>query len=286
VVMAVGTPLDFRLGYGAEPTFAAGARVIQVDADAAEIGRNRPIEVGIVGDARSILSQLEAGARPAVGSSSWRERLRTAEASRAEQQRAYEESSQRPIHHFRLARAIDEVARRAGDVTFVCDGGNVVAVAAKVLRVPRPGRWLDPGPLGCLGVGAPFAIAAKLLSPDRPVCVIQGDGAFGLNGFDFETAVRFKLPMVVVVGNDAAWGQILIPQRAIFGEEKSPATRLAPTRYDRVVEAFGGQGEHVENPRDLEPALERAFSSGTVYCVDVAIDPEAAAAAGAAGYAV
>lgn len=286
VVMAVGTPLDFRLGYGAEPTFAAGARVIQVDADAAEIGRNRPIEVGIVGDARSILSQLEAGARPAVGSSSWRERLRAGEARRAEQQREYEESSQRPIHHFRLARAIDEVARRAGDVTFVGDGGNVVAVAAKVLRVPRPGRWLDPGPLGCLGVGAPFAIAAKLLAPDRPVCVIQGDGAFGLNGFDFETAVRFKLPMVVVVGNDAAWGQILIPQRAIFGEEKSPATRLAPTRYDRVVEAFGGQGEHVENPRDLEPALERAFSSGTVYCVDVAIDPEAAAAAGAAGYAV
>jgi acetolactate synthase-1/2/3 large subunit len=88
------------------------------------------------------------------------------------------------------------------------------------------------------------------------------------------------------VGNDAAWGQILIPQRAIFGEEKSPATRLAPTRYDRVVEAFGGQGEHVEDPRELVPALERAFSSGTVYCVDVAIDPEAAAAAGAAGYAV
>ena len=286
VVMAVGTPLDFRLGYGAEPTFAAGARVIQVDADAAEIGRNRPIEVGIVGDARSILSQLEAGARPAVGSSSWRERLRAGEARRAEQQRAYEESSQRPIHHFRLARAIDEVARRAGDVTFVGDGGNVVAVAAKVLRVPRPGRWLDPGPLGCLGVGAPFAIAAKLLAPDRPVCVVSGDGAFGLNGFDFETAVRFRLPMVVVVGNDAAWGQILIPQRSLYGEEKSPATRLAPTRYDRVVEAFGGRGEHVDDPKDLVPALERAFASDAVYCVDVAIDPEAAAAAGAAGYAV
>jgi acetolactate synthase I/II/III large subunit len=98
--------------------------------------------------------------------------------------------------------------------------------------------------------------------------------------------VRFKLPMVVVVGNDAAWGQILIPQRSLYGEELSPATRLAPTRYDRIVEAMGGQGEHVEDPKDLIPAFERAFSSGTVYCVDVAIDPEAAAASGAAGYAV
>jgi acetolactate synthase-1/2/3 large subunit len=286
VVLVVGTPLDFRVGYGTEPTFAAGTRVIQVDVDASEIGRNRPIEVGIAGDSRSVLSQLEAGARPAAGAAAWRERLRAAEAARLEKQRAFEQSEQRPIHHFRLARAVEEVASRAGDVTFVGDGGNVVAVAAKVLRVQKPGRWLDPGPLGCLGVGAPFAIAAKLLAPERPVCVIQGDGAFGLNGFDFETAVRFKLPMVVVVGNDAAWGQILIPQRSLYGEEKSPATRLAPTRYDRVVEAFGGKGEHVEYARDLVPALERAFASDTVYCVDVAIDPEAAAAAGAAGYAV
>ena len=286
VVVVVGTPLDFRVGYGTEPTFAPGARVVQVDADAAEIGRNRPIEVGIVGDARSVLEQLEAAVRLGPAAAEWLTFLRDREAERAERQRAFERSDQRPIHHFRLAKALDEVAGRAGDVTFVGDGGNVVAVAAKVLRVPRPGRWLDPGPLGCLGVGAPFAIAAKLLAPERPVCVVQGDGAFGLNGMDYETAVRFGLPMVVVVGNDAAWGQILIPQRALFGEEHSPATKLAPTRYDRVVEAFGGKGEHVEDPKDLVPALERAFASGTVYCVDVAIDPEAAAAAGAAGYAV
>jgi acetolactate synthase-1/2/3 large subunit len=286
VVLVVGTPLDFRVGYGTEPTFAAGARVIQVDVDGTEIGRNRPIEVGIVGDSRSVLEQLEAGAAPVPAAAAWRERLRAAEALRLEKQRAFEESSQRPIHHFRLAKALDTVARRVGGVTWVGDGGNVVAVAAKTLQVAGPGRWLDPGPLGCLGVGAPFAIAAKLLAPDRHVCVVSGDGAFGLNGFDFETAVRFRLPMVVVVGNDAAWGQILIPQRNLYGEDRSPATRLAPTRYDRVVEAFGGQGEHVEDPSELEPALERAFASGTVYCVDVAIDPEAAAAAGAAGYAV
>jgi acetolactate synthase-1/2/3 large subunit len=282
VVLVVGTPLDFRVGYGTEPTFAAGARVVQVDVDGAEIGRNRPIEVGIVADSRSAIEQLEAGAG-AWGGKEWLPHLRADEEKRRERQRAFERSDQTPIHHFRLARALDDVAGKL-DVTWVADGGNVVAVAAKVLRVPGPGRWLDPGPLGCLGVGAPFAIAAKLLAPERPVCVVQGDGSFGLNGMDFETAVRFHLPMVVVVGNDAAWGQILIPQRGMYGE--SVATKLAPTRYDRIVEAMGGRGEHVEDPGDLVPALERAFASGTVYCVDVAIDPEAAASSGAAGYAV
>lgn len=286
VVLVVGTPLDFRMGYGTEPTFAPGAKVIQVDVDAAEIGRNRPIDVGIVADARSLLEGLAGSAEVSSAVAGWRTSLRAKEEERAERQRGYEESDQRPIHHFRLGKAIDTVARRAGDVTFVGDGGNVVAVAAKSIRLQRPGRWLDPGPLGTLGVGAPFAIAAKLLAPERPVCIVQGDGSFGLNGMDYETAVRFKLPMVIVVGNDAAWGQIMIPQRAMHGEEFTVATKLAPTRYDRVVEAFGGKGEHVEDPKDLVPALERAFASGTVYCVDVAIDPEAAAASGAAGYAI
>jgi acetolactate synthase-1/2/3 large subunit len=285
VVLVVGTPLDFRVGYGSPPTFAGDARVIQVDIDASDIGRNRPVEVGIIGDSRSVLEQLRAGSTR-WGAAGWLGELRAAETGRREQQAVFEASDQRPIHHFRLARALDEVASRVGDVTFVGDGGNVVAVAAKVLRVGGPGRWLDPGPLGCLGVGAPFAIAAKLLHPERHVCVVQGDGAFGLNGMDFETAIRFKLPMVVVVGNDAAWGQILVPQRAMYGEDRSPATTLAPTRYDQVVKALGGDGEHVDDPAQLVPALTRAFASGKVYCVDVAIDPEAAAASGAAGYAV
>ena len=159
-------------------------------------------------------------------------------------------------------------------------------MAAKVVTLNRPGSWLDPGPLGCLGVGAPFAIAAKLVSPRHTPWVIQGDGSFGFNGMDFETALRFKLPIVCVVGNDAAWGQIRIPQVAMFGEEKSPGTLLAPTRYDRLVEALGGRGELVVEPSQIRPALERAFSSGTVACVNVMLDPEAPVKAGAMGYAV
>src|SRR5581483_10786527 len=202
----------------------------------------------------------------------WLRELRTREQAKAQRQAEYERSDQIPIHHFRLAKELDTVARAAGDSMFVADGGNWVAIAAKVIGLRKPGRWLDPGPLGCLGVGAPFAIAARLLHPDRPVFVIQGDGSFGFNGMDFDTALRFKLPMVAVVGNDAAWGQIRLPQVQLFGPEKSPATQLSPTRYDKVVEALGGHGEHVTEPAQIRPALERAVASGTVACVNVLLD--------------
>jgi acetolactate synthase-1/2/3 large subunit len=284
VVLIVGTPLDFRLGYGAG--IAETAKIVQVDNDAAEIGRNRAVDVGIVGDSRSVLEQLTAAIPSRGKGGSWLRRLREQEQAKAERQAAYERSDQVPIHHFRLAKELDAVARAAGDSMFVADGGNWVAIAAKVIGLRKPGRWLDPGPLGCLGVGAPFAIAAKLLHPDRPVFVIQGDGSFGLNGMDFDTALRFKLPMVVVVGNDAAWGQIRLPQVQLFGSEKSPATQLAPTRYDKVVEALGGHGELVTEPGQIRPALERALESGTVACVNVILDPEAPAASGAQGSAI
>jgi acetolactate synthase-1/2/3 large subunit len=284
VVLIAGTPLDFRLGYGSG--IGEGARIIQIDADASEIGRNRAVEIGIIGDSRSVLSQLSAAASGKRRTARWLETLREKELAKAARQAAFETSDQVPIHHFRLAKELDTVARAAGDSMFVADGGNWVAIAAKVIRLRKPGRWLDPGPLGCLGVGAPFAIAARLLHPDRPVFVIQGDGSFGLNGMDFDTALRFKLPMVVVVGNDAAWGQIRLPQVQLFGPEKSPATTLAKTRYDKVVEALGGHGELVTEPAQIRPALERAAASGTVACVNVMLDPEAPAASGAQGYAI
>src|SRR5207248_4265486 len=281
-VLIAGTPLDFRLGYGAG--IGAETRIVQIDNDPSEIGRNRGPDVGIIGDSRSVLQQLTAALPDGKRNQPWIAQLRQRELEKAARQATYEHSNQIPIHHFRLARELDEVARAAGDPMFVADGGNWVAIAAKVIGLRRPGRWLDPGPLGCLGVGAPFAIAARLLHPERPVFVIQGDGSFGFNGMDFETALRFKLPMGVVVGNDAAWGQIKLPQVQLFGPEKSPATLLAPTRYDKVVEALGGHGEHVEDPARIRPALERAVASGTVACVNVMLDPEAPATSGAQGY--
>jgi thiamine pyrophosphate-dependent acetolactate synthase large subunit-like protein len=284
VVLIAGTPLDFRLGYGAG--IGEDAKIVQIDSDASEIGRNRAVEIGIIGDSRSTLEQIGEALPKTSRSRQWLEALREGEQRKAARQAVFEQSDQVPVHHFRLARELDDVARAAGDSMFVADGGNWVAIAAKVIGLRKPGRWLDPGPLGCLGVGAPFAIAAKLLHPERTIFVIQGDGSFGLNGMDFETALRFKLPMVCVVGNDAAWGQIRLPQVQLFGAEKSPGTSLAPTRYDKIVEAMGGYGEYVTEPGQIRPALERAVASNTVACVNVMLDPEAPASSGAQGYAI
>lgn len=286
VVLVVGTPFDFRLNYGLEPTFNPESRIIQVDIDPVEIGRNRAVEVGMISDSSLALKALAQGGRRAKRPD-YVAALRAAEKRRESEIDRWSRSDQVPIHHYRLARELAEVARSSGqDPVFIADGGNWVAMAAKVIKLDRPGRWLDPGPLGCLGVGAPFAVAAKALHPERAVWVIQGDGSFGLNGMDFETAVRFGLPMVCVVGNDAAWGQIRLPQVQMFGEDKAAATRLRHTRYDKVVEAFGGMGEWVTEPAQIRPALERALSKQTVACVNVKLDPEAPQTAGAMGYAV
>lgn len=285
VVLVLGTPLDFRLGYG--DLFAPDATLIQIDIDPAEIGRNRGAQVGIWADTKVALLQLlgELKTRPDRGD--YLTALRAAEDAKREAMLETAASDAQPIHHLRLAAEIDRAANATGrDPLFVADGGNYVAMAAKLINLPGPGRWLDPGPLGCLGVGAPFAIAAKLEHPELDVVVLQGDGSFGFNGMDFETAVRFDLPLVIVVGNDAAWGQIRLPQLALYGEEQSPATKLAPTRYDQIVAAMGGHGELVTDPADIAPALERAFASGTVACVNVMLDPEAPVSAGMVGYAL
>ncbi len=286
VVFVIGTPFDFRLNYGSEPTFSAETKIVQVDIDPTELGRNRRVEVGIIADSHSALTAF-ADAAPRVKRDTFVSGLRAREQKRLQDLEAWTKDDSVPIHHYRLAKEMSDVANSAGqDPVFIADGGNWVAMAAKIIELRQPGRWLDPGPLGCLGVGAPFAIASKVLHPERTHWVIQGDGSFGLNGMDFETAVRFKLPMVCVVGNDAAWGQIRLPQVGMFGEDKSPATLLAPTRYDKVVEALGGYGEHVTEPAQIRPALERAVASGTVACVNVMLDPEAPMKAGAMGYAV
>lgn len=278
VILVAGAPLDFRLAYGKAPSFNADAKIIQVDVDAREIGRNRGADIGIVGDTRSVLGQL-ADAVQAAESSDWLRKLRERESKDQEKMRALMNSDVVPIHPMRMAREVRDILDE--DAIVIGDGGNIVSQAAKVINVPKPGHWLDPGRFGCLGVGVPFGIAAKLVHPRSNVVIINGDGAFGLNGFEFDTAVRFNLPMLSVVGNDAAWGQIRGPQIAFFGADRAVASALALSRYDRVVEALGGYGEFVQEPGALRPALERALASGKPACVNVAIDPEANAAVSA-----
>lgn len=269
VVLLIGTPLDFRLKYGREDWNPAG-KLIQIENDAAELNHNRQADVAVTADARLVLEALAEGLQ-GIRFDSWLAQVAEWERARNEKQAAWERLDDAPVNHFRFAAEVERFADE--NTIFVGDGGDIVSACAKVLTVTRPGQWLDPGPLGCLGVGAPFAIAAQRLYPDRRVLILSGDGSFGLNGFEFDTAVRFGLPIVAIVGNDAGWGQIRGPQVQMVGAERAIATSLAPTRYDRVVEALGGYGELVEQPEDIAPALARAFASGLPACVNVMLDP-------------
>ncbi|HEV8674390.1 MAG TPA: thiamine pyrophosphate-binding protein [Methylomirabilota bacterium] len=275
LVMVLGTPLDFRLGYGRPPVIADTARLVMVDADDAEFGRNRPLEVGIAADIRLTLEALRAAApaRAAARTDAWRRRLREKEDAEQAKQAVLATSDQVPISHYRLAA---ELAAAMDETTcLIADGGDVVTCASKIVPLARPAQWLDPGPLGVLGVGPPFALAAKLLHPEWRVLLLSGDGAFGLNGMELETAVRFGLPLVCVVGNDGGWGMIRTIQESFYGRERVVATALPFTRYDRIVEALGGVGETIEDPARLRPALERALASGRVACLNVVLDPTA-----------
>lgn len=271
LVIVAGTPLDFRLKYG---DFNEEARLVQIEPDATTMGQNRDVDVGIVGDVAATFGALSQAvdAFGGVSHAGWREDVAGMERERAEEQATYEELDDSPVNHFRFAR---EIADWMDDeTTIIGDGGDVVAMAAKVIRPLAPGRWLDPGPLGCLGVGQPFALAAKKLRPEHTVLVVSGDGSFGFNGMELDTATRFDLPFVTIVGNDAQWGQIRNPQVQFFGEERAVATQLAPTRYDKLAEAMGGYGEAVETPAEIRPALDRAVASGVPAVVNVSIDPQ------------
>ncbi len=217
------------------------------------------------------MAQLTALASGAGGGSAavreWVRELRAKESARLEQMLPEMHSDAAPINPLRLCKEIDDVLD--DDTIVIGDGGDFVATAASVLRIAKIGHWLDPGPLGTLGVGPGYAMAAKLASPDSNVIIIYGDGAFGLNAMEFEACVRQKINVVGIIGNDAAWMQIRRGQVEFYGEERSVATKLEFTRYDKVVEALGGHGEYVEAPSQIRPALERALGCGKPAVVNV-----------------
>ena len=273
VVLIFGTPLDFRLGYGRPTHINEDAKLIQVDLDGGEIGRNRAVEVGIVGDTGLVMAGLtdlarRAGFDPALYRS-WTDEVRRIEAEKREAMRPELESPASPLNPLRACAELD---RFLDDRTIVIgDGGDFVATAANVLTIHGPGRWLDAGPLGTLGAGPGFAMAAKLARPDWKVVIVYGDGSFGLHAMEFEAMARQKIPVVGVIGNDAAWQQIRRGQVQIYGPDRAIACELAYTRYDQVVEPLGCHGEYVERPEDLGPALERAFGAGRPAVVNVKI---------------
>src|SRR5262245_13383217 len=269
-VVLAGTLLDFRMRFG--QTIPADAKIIQLEMDAVLIGQNRGTDVPLVGNlgcSFELLSEEMKNQGVKLDFSGFRDELRAIETKAERKVEAALGSDAVPIDPQRLCREVRDWLATLTDPIVIGDGGDIVATAAKILPVKGEGSWMDPGPLGTLGVGMPFALAAQITHPKRRVVIVYGDGSFGLNGMEYDTAVRFNLPIIGVVGNDGAWGQMMRPQGAIYGWNRLQGTLLNYTRYDKVVEALGGHGEHVTEPGQIRPALERAAASGKPALVNV-----------------
>jgi acetolactate synthase-1/2/3 large subunit len=276
VILTLGAKFDLLLNFGRPPIFNAEAKTIQVSVDASVIGYNRGADIGIVANPRAFLKQIieyikKTRKRPKT--SAWLGELRAIVKGFEEQTAADYGADTLPIHPARLAREVADFLNK--DAVVVLDGGDCTAWFSSVFKAQAPGQLLGTGLLGCLGVGTGFALAAKLAKPDKQVLIYNGDGSFGLNGMEFDTFVRFALPVVSVISNDSSWGMVRQGNRLLLGSDRVTGTLLNPRqRYDKVVEALGGYGEYVDRIEDIGPALKRAFASGKPACVNVEVDPE------------
>jgi acetolactate synthase-1/2/3 large subunit len=274
VILIVGTPFDFRMGYGKR--LREEATVVQIDMDYRTVGKNRDVDLGLVGDPGAILAEVTKAAdgKGAGDREPWLQTLREEENRLKEERLPRLMRDTAPIHPLRLAHEINEFLTE--NSLYIGDGGDVVTFSGGVVQPKGPGLWMDPGPLGTLGVGVPFAMAAKIARPDREVVCLFGDGAFSLTGWDFETMIRFDLPFIGVVGNNSYMNQIRYGQIQKYGAERGDVgNKLGDVKYDLFAKMLGGYGEEVREPQDIRPALERARESGKPSLINVWIDPDA-----------
>jgi acetolactate synthase I/II/III large subunit len=258
----VGKRIDYRLAMGGPRLFPRHARFIQVDIHPQELGLNRSLDFAIEGDARAVLEALSAE-HASPPRTEWLERVRSL---RAEWNATLDVSTADAAAFFRALR--DALPR---DVLFSWDGGDFAHWGRAMLPARHPGGWLRLGPLGTIGSSLPNAIALQLSHPGRRVAVITGDGALGFYLAEMETLVRYRLPVVLIVGNDAGWGLERELQSWATGGAPTVACELSGARYDQVMQAFGGGGETIEHPDEVAPAIHRAFAAGVPYCVNVRI---------------
>jgi acetolactate synthase-1/2/3 large subunit len=280
VVLLLGRKQDFTIGFCRPPHVAADAKIVQVDPSALEIGRNRGVALGIVGDVTSVLDQMTKEAAAFVWKDlPWLDELREARST----QLAWAEKLARPespMHALFVHETLKSILRP--DDCLVFDGGDFCHFGRSLLPALKPKRWFYVSGLGMLGSALPTALAAKVAYSDSRVIMLTGDGAFGFNGMEFDTAVRHRLDIVAILGNDAAWGIDRQIQLGLYG--RPVATELLQTRYEQVVQGLGGFGEFVDRAESLESALQRAFASGRPALLNVAIQraisPRAEAAIG------
>ncbi len=265
VVVVLGTPLDFRIGFG---SFGSATVAHVVDAESQRAGHVDVLTV--VGNITATLTGLADHVGDRVDHTDWIAELRDAESRGAASEVALMEADDDPI---RPSRIYGELRRRLErDAVVICDGGDFASYAGKFIEVFEPGGWLDTGPYGCLGNGLGYAIAARVVRPSSQVVLLLGDGAAGFSLMDVDSLVRHGLAVVMIVGNNGMWGLEKHPMQAIYGWDM--ACDLQPgCRYDEVVRSLGGGGETVSSPAEIGPALDRAFASGVPYLVNVLTDP-------------
>src|SRR4029077_6618013 len=270
VALVIGVPIDFRLGFGS--SFGEEAKLIRLDAAPNGLTANRAPEVDLVGDVAATLAAIcESVAEGRRSTDAWLERLRGVEATQRAAEQGELNDDRSPLHPVRVYKELGEVLDRNAIV--IGDGGDFVSYAGRFIKTYEPGCWMDPGPFGCLGAGPVQAIGAKLSHPDRPVCLLLGDGAFGFAGMEFDTMARHDLGVVGVMGNNGIWALEHHPMKFLYGY--SVAAELRPeTPYEEMVEALGCDGVVVRRPEQLRPALEKAFESGRPTLVNVITDPE------------
>jgi acetolactate synthase I/II/III large subunit len=275
LVIVAGTPLDFRLGYGSFGPADSPAQVVHVADSPGGIATHRPLAASASGDLAAFFTDLvaQAGGHLAGTAEDWLLQLTGAVHAAHAMDVPLLTSDVVPVHPARvygeLLTVLDD------DAVVIGDGGDFVSFAGKYVEPARPGGWLDPGPFGCLGTGLGYAIAARLARPAAQVVLLLGDGAAGFSLMDADTLVRHKLPVVIVCGNNGAWGLEKHPMRALYGYDVLADLQPA-CRYDEVVRALGGAGELVTSPDQIAPALRRAFASNAPYLVNVVTDPEIA----------
>jgi acetolactate synthase-1/2/3 large subunit len=271
LVIVAGVPLDFRLRYGSFGPKDTPARVVHVADAPGGIATHCQLAASAAGDLAAFFSSLADQARPAADAD-WLARLQAAASGAVAADAALLASDASPVHPMRvygeLLKVLDD------DAVVIGDGGDFVSFAGRLVEPARPGRWLDPGPFGCLGTGLGYAMAARLAYPASQVVLLLGDGAAGLSLMDADTLARHNLPVVIVCGNNGAWGLEKQPMQALYGYDVAADLRPG-TRYDEVVRSLGGDGEMVTSPSQIAPALRRAFASGVPYLVNVVTDVEA-----------
>ena len=279
VIVIVGTPFDFRMGYGKR--ISKQATLIQIDQDYRTVGKNRDISLGLAGDPGAILAAaLQAATgrsdNGAKGRQGWLDGLRAEEAEKTEKLMPMFLSDSNPIHPYRLAWEINEFLSE--DTIYIGDGGDIVTISAQAVQPRGPGNWMDPGALGSLGVGTGFAMAAGLAHPQKEVICLYGDGSFGMTAFDMETANRFGAPYIAIVGNNSHMNQIRYGQVTKYGEQRgNVGNKLGDVPFGTFAEMLGGSGQEIRDPNEIQPALQRAResvkSSGKSAVINVWVDP-------------